>query len=291
MVRYTMYLDDTGTATLKTPNPYRPVTCLCGVIFEDAYYDRYVRAAFSQFKNQFLGPGSAIVHRQEVQKRSGRFHSLRKPSKEQRFHRAFNDMLSKLEFKIIAVVVDVPALQKALKAGYNLAEFPTDDYVRVVALAIERFTRFLLDVEEQTGETPKGRIVAEQKGKKEDRLLRHFYSEGLLERGTRFYSPGLFRRVLEPGLEIYPKQADVYGLQIADWTAWPMAHIVESPAHDISGDERCVGIDEWQLYRSKIWLGKSPGKPGNVGLKTVPDSSIGRSLVGAPLEKPTALLL
>jgi len=285
-----MYLDDTGTASLKTPNPHRQITCLCGVIIEDSVYRDQVVPRLSQFCGRWFGGHGPVIHRKEIQSASRQFHSFRKRPKAQRFHAEWNGLLASLEFRIVAVVVDVPLLREWQSLGYVFPDLPSNDYVRVVAFALERFARFLLDQSAGKGLDVRGNVTIERKGKKEDKELQDYYQDQMLRCGTQFYKSYELKGVLPPLLNIAAKDPANYGLQIADWLAWPLAEAVATKGSDLAiADPKYYGINEWALYKDKIWIGHPSSLPGNVGLKTVPDSSIGRSLLGVPLEKPTAL--
>ena len=100
----------------------------------------------------------------------------------------------------------------------------SDVYAISLSFIMER-TVFLLDREQKrTGEDIELHIVAERRGKKEDKTLLDYYNE-LLDRGTYFVNEKRLKKYFKT-FQFKDKRDDIIGLQITDLVAYPITRFV-----------------------------------------------------------------
>jgi hypothetical protein len=224
------------------------------------------------FKRNKLRREDVVLHRHEVRARRGSFSIFKDEIAISTFILGFSQLLAEFDFKIVVAALDKPDHYRTYGLSRVDRWLPTDVYTLLFTFVIERFTAFL----REQGRVP-GRIVAERRGRKEDASVQYEYSR-MLKWGTQFYHAWQFREVLpDDDIKFRRKKENVIGLQMADWMATPFSKKVQAP--DGSLDE----FGEWDLYKGKIWLGKSAPQPGQVGFKTFP-KNLGRKLLNVPLK-------
>jgi hypothetical protein len=169
-----------------------------------------------------------ILHSREIRRHHGAFSFLGEASKREEFYSALNDLLSDLDFIIVAVVI----LKRAHVNEYgDRARHP---YHLSLAFMLERYSMMM----RRRDRDSTGYILAESRGKLEDHLLKDEF-QSLHDCGT-FYESDLCNVT---SLWMEKKEANIVGTQIADLVAYPVAAQVLRPD---------VPHKSFEVLRSKI---------------------------------------
>jgi len=189
-----------------------------GVVVEASYYREVFHPDFVSFRQSVLphSPDDPIIlHRRDIVRRRGPFSALRDPVRGQQFDDALVRFLESHEFELFTVVLD--------KQGHLVRyERPWEPYPYCLTVLLERFRGFLAN----RGLPSVGDVMAERRGKREDRALAAEYRR-LYEGGTRYLAPKKMQAFLSSReLKLKDKSADVCGLQIADLLAHPCKQAV-----------------------------------------------------------------
>jgi hypothetical protein len=164
-MHYVMFMDEAGDHNLHNIDSSFPIFCLVGCVFESACYHATVRSRVDAFKTRFWGKTDVILHSRDIRKHQGPFAFLCDLEKREGFYTAINDLISGLEFTILAVAV----LKLAhLNAHGTEARHP---YHLVLEFLMERYAA-LISV---CGAAGSGYILAESRGKQPDQLLKAEY--------------------------------------------------------------------------------------------------------------------
>ena len=211
---YILFMDESGDHNLENIDNTFPAFCLAGCVFESEYYKQVVRPSVDALKQRFWGRTDVILHSSEIRKHRGPFSFLGNADKRQEFYEAINELIDKMDFTIIAVVI----LKKAHLDHYG--DGARHPYHLSLEFIKERYS-MMMNRKEKNSE---GYMMAESRGLKEDTLLkRQFFN--LKRFGTRF-QPTL-SNISSFWME--KKNANIAGLQIADLVAYPIAAKVLRP--------------------------------------------------------------
>ncbi len=270
---YTLYLDEAGDWGYPNYDPDYPVLCLCGSIIRDEYHSKEIIPNLRSFKRSNFHNAELTIHRHRIRARRGNFPVLKNEKITKAIMLQLSELISKFEITLLISALDKIKHSQMYGTDRVSSWLPEDIYSMLFTFMVERFIAFLWERDKAPG-----KIIAESRGIKEDNAIQYWYSL-ILKNGTEFYRNWQFQRVLPTFVEFRKKQANIAGLEISDWIASPMAKMVMYP--DGSQDE----FREWELYKNKIWLGKNPSIPGQVGFKTFPDN-LGRKLLNLPLKSP-----
>ncbi len=264
-----MFLDESGDWGYPKFDPRYPILCMCGCIIDNKYYAKDVIPPIKRVK-RITFRKDVVLHRHKLQTRKHEFSILKSQENVDVFIKNFSRHLASLDIKILISAINKPDYYNTYGVKRVDAYLPEDIYSVIFTFIIERFVLFLRE------NNTNGSIIAESRGKKEDQTIQYWYSK-ILHNGTRFIRDWQFRDVLPNSIELRKKKDNIEGLQLSDWIAHPMSKMIEYP----SGEKDIY--KEWQLYKDKIWLGKSAPSRGQVGFKVFP-KNIGRRLMDMPLK-------
>ncbi len=267
---YTLFLDESGDWGYPNKNILNPILCLCGCIVEDDCYRKEVIPTIKASKRAFFHKDDIVFHRYRIEQRTGDFLGLKTKEQSETLITSFLHTLKELDFKLLIAAINKDDYYKTFGLKQVDPYLPKDLYSVVFTFILERFVIFLNETKSH------GRLVNESRGKKEDQALQYWYSL-ILKNGTQFIHDWQFRAVLPTSIEFKSKSEE--GLQICDWIALPMARKIQHP--DGSQDK----YQEWEIYRTKIWVGNEAPARGQVGFKTFP-KNLGRRLLNMPLKSP-----
>ena len=251
-MQYVMFMDEAGDHNLRNIDSSYPAFCLAGCIFESVYYHAIARPRVDALKMRFWGRTDVILHSRYIRKQQGPFVFLGDREKREEFYTAINDLVSELEFTILAVVI--------LKAAHlnehgSAARHP---YHLALESILERYAAFMRTHDDINS----GYVLAESRGKQPDQLLKTEYRRLRdLESDRR---PDLSNIT---GLWMEKKSANLVGLQIADLVAYPIAAKVlhpdaEQKAFDVLREKIATGF----AHDRQSFLGS--------GLKILPRSTL-----------------
>lgn len=209
---FTIFLDETGSSSLKDISTNYPCFGLMIIICDQAEYIHTIVPKVVQLKYDFCMHEGVILHSREIRRRMDDFAFLNNPELRIRFMQRVDDLMGSSKYHIIATVID-KALHKKTYGAY--AE---DPYKLSVHFALERLHRFL----KRNGQT-EAVILAEARGRKEDRDLRQVF-DNLLRTGTRYES---FSGI-KYSLQFVTKARNIIGMQFADLVAYPIVRYAQS---------------------------------------------------------------
>ena len=155
-----LFLDESGSHNLAVRDPQYPVFVLGGVIVADAETLAKIESEVRVFKQRALGDASTVLHTADIVRNRGAFAGLADPTARQRFTGALNDLIARLEFKVVACAV----LKDAYRTKYG--PLAIDPYLFSLGILVERFCF------EIGGKGDVGRVEAERRGPQLDRELR-----------------------------------------------------------------------------------------------------------------------
>lgn len=155
-----------------------------------------------------------VLHRKEIVQAKGPFRTLLDPTKRKQFDNDLLQLLKGTEYHIIAIVIDkVDHSQKKYRAlGHP--------YHYCLLAMLQRYCGRL----NHLGQT--GTIVAESRGKVEDRELQSVYAN-LHQFGGHLLPSTVTKQTLSSrALQVRKKEQNIPGLQLADLLAYPLTRDV-----------------------------------------------------------------
>ena len=210
---YRLYLDESGDHTYNLlDDPSHRFLALLGVWFRlGVEYDRFSQD-MGMFKREVFGYRAdkpVILHRTDIINRRGPFGRLREPEVESRFNDGLLELIRSGPYTLICVIIDK-------KRHFEQYSSPFHPYHYCMAAILDRYCGWL------NYRNAVGDVIAESRGKTEDRQLLQAYLR-VYESGTIMFPFPHHQRVLSSKkLKITPKVADVAGIQLADVLAHPI---------------------------------------------------------------------
>lgn len=213
---YFLFLDESGDHDLTFVDKNFPLFLLCGCIIEESAL-KTIESDINSFKQKYFGTTEVILHSRDIRKCQGAFQILFDLRLKEQFYRDLNLILGKSNYCLLGSGIDkenlVKQYGKVAKNPYNLS----------LSFIIERLIFYLDALDKGTSV----KILAEERGKKEDRmLLSHFNS--IIDRGTYYLNPDRLKQKIK-GFSFHGKYDNLTGLQIADLCAYPMARYLLHP--------------------------------------------------------------
>lgn len=241
-----MYVDECGDQNLSNYEETFPIFSLCGVIVSEEQ-KMVLEQKVNAMKRLFWGTTGIILHSRDIRKCQKGFENLFNLDIKKQFYDAVNEILGEDgAYKVVACSI--------LKEEYirQFGKF-NDVYGQSLSLLVERAIFFLDDL--KTADGVDLEIIAEMRGKKEDKNLLSFYNR-LRDQGTYWVTSDRLKDHVKR-FDFVPKKANHVGLQVADLVAYPITrHVLEpgliNPAFKVL---------EHNIY-------KSEGKM--LGLKVIP---------------------
>lgn len=225
MDEYYLFLDESGTASLKNIDPEFPVLALTGMLISAGNYQVLIDKINSLKQKYF--PGKAVVlHRRDMRKYENGFEIFFDDNVKRKFYNDLNKILIETNYELISSVVD--------KKNYitTFGKLANDVYQVALTSILERT---LLQVES----LPQAFVhtYIESRGKKEDQIVMQRYNT-LLHRGSQDVTPKRFLTHFDNNMILRKKTDYEIGIEIADLCAYPIARYVlnndqANPAFDV----------------------------------------------------------
>ncbi len=233
-MKYYLFLDECGDQNLSNFSPEFPVFILSGIIVSDEQYQN-IEKQVNALKAHFWGDKKVILHSRDIRKCQNGFEVLFDLEKKSLFYQDLNKILGESEYTIVACSI---LKDKYIRRYGKLS----DVYAISLSFIIER-TVFLLDREQKRlGENIELHIVAERRGKKEDKALLDYYNE-LLDRGTYFVDEKRLKKYFK-SFQFKDKRDNIVGLQISDLVAYPITrYVIDRDAVNLS----------YEIIKNKIY--------------------------------------
>jgi len=211
-----LFLDETGDHGLSFVDRNFPLFLLCGCVIEENHLQQ-IENGINSFKRKYFGTTHVILHSRDIRKCEGAFQILFDLQLKEQFYKDLNLILSESNYCLLGSGVQKEKHIKKYGKGAK------DPYTLSLSFIIERLIFYLDSLKEKT----QVKIFAEERGKKEDRLLlSHFNS--IVDRGTYYLKPDRLKQTITR-FSFCGKHDNITGLQIADLCAYPMARHLLHP--------------------------------------------------------------
>lgn len=211
--KYRLYIDESGTHNYSTSDAIKErYLCLNGVIISAEHNQEFITPKWEELRDIFTEDPDfpAVFHLTDVMQQAGVFKKFENEEVKKSFDEKYLNILENGDFVLCSVVLDKKA---HIKKYGDTAMHP---YHYCLNVLLERYVNFLL------GKDGSGDVVAEVRGKKEDRKLKsefeHFY-----ENGTYYLKASVVQaRLSSKKLKLKTKEARIAGLELSDMLATPM---------------------------------------------------------------------
>ncbi len=208
-----LYIDEVGNSDLKASrDPNHRYLSLTGVTLGLDYVDRVVAPEIETLKRRYFTTHvdePLVFHRKELVNRRPPFQALRDRKIEEKFNADLLNLLERLEYRVITVVIDKLDHQERYLVWHY------DPYHYCLEVLMERYVLWL------RRHRVYGDAMAESRGGKEDMRLKRSF-ERIYEQGTSYVSAELFAdRLTSRQLKVKNKSNNIAGLQLADLVAHP----------------------------------------------------------------------
>ncbi|MDR0829340.1 MAG: DUF3800 domain-containing protein [Prevotellaceae bacterium] len=215
-MKYYLFLDESGDQNLANFNPIFPIFTLCGVIVSEENYRKMEKDVF-ELKQKFWNSQDTILHSRDIRKFQNNFEIFFDMEKKKEFYYDTNRIMSENDYTIVTCsILKEPYIRKYGRLG--------DVYGLSLSYIIERVVTYL---EKQKVPDIELVVIAEMRGKSEDKNLLNYYNE-LLDRGTYFVNSQRIKKFFKK-FDFRSKKDNIVGLQIADLAAYPIANYALSP--------------------------------------------------------------
>jgi len=210
-----LFLDESGDHSLVKIDKQFPVFCLAGCIFDEFDYQQNSKAKIDALKIRYFNKADIILHSREIRKCEKPFNILLNKSTKQSFYTDLNNLMSELNYTILASVI----LKENLKNQYH---DPANPYALSLEFLMERFLFFL----EENNDI--GYISVESRDPKANTDLLGAFTETMnngswgREPFKKHVSVERFQRKIQKMIFV-TKQQNENGHQIADLVAYPIA--------------------------------------------------------------------
>lgn len=260
--RYRLYIDETGTQTLKKAHEDR-FLCLLGVVMLQQTHDTAFTQTFRQMKTDVFGHSEdqpVILHRREMVRGKPPFQALKNdPFLAMEFERRWLELIGTSPFLAVGGAIDKDAHVKKYVVWQH------DPYHYCLEILVERYVKWL------TRHGFVGDVVIEARSKFADKRLKKAYQR-LYQNGNNAINAAQAQKVLlSRELKFFRKNDDVAALQLADSLAHPVLrymktiHLNEAPA--VGFGAQLVDL----LIRSKLARQPKTGVIQGWGLKWLPE--------------------
>lgn len=224
MNNYHLFLDESGTSSLKNIDPNFPVLVLTGLLISDANYTE-LKQKVNALKAKYFPGKQVVLYRRDMRKYERGFEIFFDDNVKRNFYADLNQILSDCNYMLISSGIDK---KKHIEQYGKLAD---DPYEIALTFVLER-------VVFEANEKGITNIAAniESRGKKEDRIVANRYNQ-ILYRGSNKVAADRFQRLYSQEISRKRKDDNEIGIEIADLCAYPIArHVMNNsepnPAYD-----------------------------------------------------------
>ena len=226
---YLLFLDESGTHDLQAVDPAFPVFVLAGLLVGETYYAKTLAPRIKALKQQHFGDKDVILHSKKIRRCEGAFERFRTDvTAREAFHAAIAQVFESSRVRIFAVVIDKIRLRNRFVVPVNPYDVSLSQLLSVVCGPPGLPTPWRPRI---------SRIVAESRGRREDKALQREYQQlrasGLMSYGSTQVQnrrSSTVQRVFPARVDFVRKAMAVAGLELVDLAAYPIARAA------ISGD-------------------------------------------------------
>jgi len=246
-VKYRLYIDEVGNSDLgSSKDPNHRYLSLTGVVIDLDYVSTTVFPIIEELKRHYFGSHPdepVILHRKELLNKKHPFESLQDPMIEKSFNQGLLDLLQKLDYAVISVLIDKQEHQQR----YKVWRF--DPYHYCLTVMIERYGLWLRN------KNAVGDVMAESRGGNEDKRLKASFERAYTQGSEYVDAEAFATHLTSKQLKVKPKSSNIAGLQLADLIAYPsyrliLAHRAHLPLSDNFGGRISKILEESKYFRS-----------------------------------------
>jgi len=226
VLKYYLFLDESGDHGLNVIDQNFPVFALCGVIISEPDYQQLIND-FHSIKQSFWADQKVIFHSRDIRKCEKEFQILLDINLKSAFIEQLNRVIQNANYSIIASVIDKTEYLK------RYGKLNDDVYEVALSFILERAVFYLDTVSDNIDNL---HMVIEARGKKEDVKLKN-HLDRLLNLGTYYVNAQRIKNY-NTRYEFKPKYMNICGLQLSDLVAYPVARYAidtsrANPAFDV----------------------------------------------------------
>jgi len=259
--KYRLYIDESGTHGYsgdfsEIRNRY---LALSGVIVKKEHYEEHVQPKVEELRSLFTADADypPPLHLIDIISKRGAFSLLKDSEIEADFNEKYLHLLESSDFTYCNIVLD----KQTHKERYG--KDAMHPYHYCLSVLLERYVRFLQSINAQ------GDVIAECRGKKEDRHLAqefsHFYNAG-----TYFLDKeNIQLRLTSKNIKLMKKDKNIAGLEIADLLAMPFKHLVLKKYGVVSTMSENFTMKALKAAYPKVRRGGYPTTARGYGLKLI----------------------
>ncbi len=214
-----LFLDESGDHSLAAIDPEYPVFVLGGVLVDADYANRALEEEVARFKMDMFGRPDIVLHTMDIVRQRNGFEALKDADFRERFYGSLNNLMSRLEYRVIACAISKLDLRKRRGAKDR------DPYSLSLRVVAEQMCFAVGD--EPNG----GAIIAESRDHALDRELELTWESLRLE-GTNYLKAETIReRIVD--FQIKSKKERISGLELADLVVSPIGRrVIGKPGRD-----------------------------------------------------------
>lgn len=245
-MRYFLFIDESGEASIVNRDPRFNIFVLCGILFREDHYKLF-NDAMKQLKADVFGNPDIVFHSFDMRKQQGEFSVLKDKDLQALFYKRIGEIFTDHEYTILACVVD----KEAYKTKYPEKNQAYEDALKFICeRSISKIGR------RSTGNTI--HVCLEKRQKSKDSALKKYFTS-FRKYGTDYYSTAEFEMFAEI-LSFRGKNQKVNGLEFADLCAYPIARISLHPE---------IPQPTFEIFKPKICCDYR-GKIDGIGIKRFP---------------------
>lgn len=258
---FRMYIDENGDSSLKSnlDDVRNRFLCMTGVVMYLPSHDE-LTDRMNRIKERFFGDVDIVLHRHEIVPGYHPFEALRDASVREDFNDALLHLMTVFRYRVISVVID----KKELVVRYT-RERADDPYAMALEHLMCQYLRMMREFD------LKGDILAESRGKREDRRTKEAYASAYAGR-SRLPMDEAGRFFSSSEIKFQSKRANVAGLQFADLMSHPARRCILA-RHGLAGNISAASFEAKiadVLERSKFIRDKSTNEIDGVGATLLP---------------------
>ncbi len=234
--KHLLFIDESGGHDLKTIDPGWPVFVLVGLLVGEKYYQRTLVPRVKELKERHGVDASAVLHSRDIRRWSGAFSFLKDTDRRESFYSDLNKTITDFRMRVFTVVIQKERLRDRFLNPPNPYDVSLSQLLSLVCgpPGMPSINRPVVS-----------RIVAESRGKKEDKELQGEYQSfqkvGLLSYGSSeiiLRKAATVQKVFPQRVDFVKKEKVIAGLELADLVAYPIGKAVvnndwDNPAYRI----------------------------------------------------------
>jgi len=225
MHNYLLFIDESGTSSLKNVDPNFPILVLTGLLISKSNYEDMVKEV-NKLKKKYFPDKQVVLHRRDMRKYERGFEIFFDDKVKKSFYIDLNRILTKSDYMLISTGIDK---EKYIREYGKLAN---DPYRIALSFMLERT---VMETDSRAAVTID--VFIESRGKKEDRTVAERFNQ-LLYSGSSQIASARFLQRFSKKLNIHKKEDGVIGIEMADLCVYPIAkHLLNNnepnPAFDV----------------------------------------------------------